>query len=301
MGELQSSSSVSFNAVIRELTFPQLILKFQFLVLILVVLNPLLATGLLPPQLNCTMGKEFPSVVALITSKPLSFVLPGSWRKALFGQILGRQRSLLQLSPTAPKYSISFFSHQCFWATAVWTMIILWQNNTVRSTWQCDEFVQAAFTANQMLGMGAENPTVDSVCIQVHAEFLQTISFYFQTSSKPVNTSVLRHIQPPGGRWSSASLAVRWEEHMGRFAWRGISLNSQQSKLRTASQKRFAGLCQGESKACGSVPTCAGGNPCLHGRGVCWYFCCAGIECASVNMQQILISPCPSQFLRRSS
>lgn len=71
----------------------------------------------------------------------------------------------------------------------------------------------------------------------------------------------------------------QWDgkSNKGRFAWRGISLNSQQSRLRTASQKRFAGLCQGESKACGSVPACAGGNLCLRGRGVCWYFCCAGI------------------------
>lgn len=71
--------------MIQELTFSQLIFKFQFLLLILVVLNPLLAAELLLPQLKCTVGKEFPSVVALITSKPLSFVLPGSWRKALFG------------------------------------------------------------------------------------------------------------------------------------------------------------------------------------------------------------------------
>lgn len=50
---------------------------------------------------------------------------------------------------------------------------------------------------------------------------------------------MLQHIQPSGGHCSSASLVARQEEHMGRFAWRGISLNRQQSKLRTVSQKRL--------------------------------------------------------------
>ncbi|CAM9817851.1 unnamed protein product, partial [Bubo scandiacus] len=62
---LQSNSPVSFNSVTQELTFSGLILKFWFLLLILVVLIPL-ATGLLTPQQKSSMGKGFASVVACI-------------------------------------------------------------------------------------------------------------------------------------------------------------------------------------------------------------------------------------------
>lgn len=49
------------------LTFSGLIFKFQFLLLILVVLIPL-AIGLLTPQQKGPMGKAFPSVMTCIVS-----------------------------------------------------------------------------------------------------------------------------------------------------------------------------------------------------------------------------------------
>lgn len=137
-------------------------------------------------------------------------------------------------------------------------------------------FIQAAFTANQMLRMGTENPTEDSVCLQVHTLFLETISFYFQTVKTCECFSASAY---SASRWMLV-LSISGSE-MGR-AHGQVCLEGDQSEqaakqAENCISKEIAGLFQGESKACGSVPACAGGNLCLHGGIESWCFCCAGI------------------------
>lgn len=128
-----------------------------------------------------------------------------------------------------------------------------------------------------MLGMGAENPTEDSVCIRVHAEFLKTtISFYFQTVKTCEHFSASAY---SAFRWTlllSISGGETGRAH-GQVCLEGDQSEQAAKQAENCFSKEIAGLCQGESKACGSVPACAGGNLCLHGRGERWYFCCAGI------------------------
>lgn len=153
-----------------------------------------------------------------------------------------------------------------------------------------------------MLGMGAENPTVDSVCIQVHTEFLETISFHFQAYSKPVNTSVLQHIQPPGGHWSSASLAVRWEEQQGQVCLEGDQSEQPAKQAENCFSKEICWSVSGRKQSLWLCSCLCRWQPVLTWqRDVLVFLLCWNSECASMNMQQSLISPCPSQLLRRSS
>lgn len=60
---LQSNSPVSFTGLTQDLTFSGLIVKFQFFLLILVVVMPL-AAGLFTPRQEGSMGRGFPSGMA---------------------------------------------------------------------------------------------------------------------------------------------------------------------------------------------------------------------------------------------
>ncbi|KAF2988171.1 hypothetical protein EK904_014830, partial [Melospiza melodia maxima] len=151
---LQSNSPVSFTAVTQELTFSGLIVKFQFFLLLLVVVMPL-AAGQLTPQQEGSMGSSFPSGMACSGSA-------------------SKQNVLIPVIPCQEARAV-----QCFCA-APSAPGASGKMAPTRALGDWCVFVLALSTVSQMPRMGVGKPAVARVCVQTDS--LETNGFSFEQS-----------------------------------------------------------------------------------------------------------------------